>query len=107
MRSYRIETAFEDEVTALQRAIAQQEEELAYLNKAKQEQDEISRQQDEMESREAHDENALELEARAMAHVQKQLTTTLQAAQHEIDTLASADLSLFSVVIDKRGLRSL
>lgn len=40
-----------------------------------------------------------------MWHVQKQLTSTLQAAQLEIDKLAAADLSLFSLVIDKRGLR--
>lgn len=101
----RIETAFEDEVAVLQQAVARQEEELAGLKKAKQEQDEISKQLDDLEENEAHNENALELEARALWHVQKQLTSTLQAAQLEIDKLAAADLSLFSLVIDKRGLR--
>lgn len=89
----------------LQQAVAQQEEELAHLKLLKQEQDVISAQLDEVETNLAHEENTLELEAVAMSHVQNQLTSTLRAAQSEIDKLAAVDLSLFSLVIDKRGLR--
>lgn len=89
----------------LQQAVAQQEEELLHLKMLKKEQDLISSQLDEVETNFAHEENTLELEAVAMSHVQNQLTSTLQAAQLEINKLAAVDLSLFSLVIDKRGLR--
>jgi hypothetical protein len=89
----------------LLQAISQQEEELAHLKQLKKEQEAISIELDEMEVNMANEENALQLEARAMSHTQNQLTTTLQIAEVEIEKLAAIDLSLFSLVIDKRGLR--
>lgn len=105
MLLYRIEAAFENEITLLLQAISQQEEELAHLKQLRKEQDSISIELDDMEASMAHEENALELEARAMSHTQNQLTKTLQTAEVEIAKLAAVDLSLFSLVIDKRGLR--
>ena len=102
---YRIEAAFESEIALLLQAISQQEEELAHLKQLKKEQVAISIELDDMEANMAHEENALELEARAMSHTQNQLTKTLQTAELEIEKLAAIDLSLFSLVIDKRGLR--
>ena len=102
---FRIESVFEDEIAVLLQAVAQQEEELVHLKGLKKEQDELSVQLDNIETNAAHEANALELEARAMSHVQNQLTRTLQVAELEIDKLAAVDLSLFSLVIDKRGLR--
>lgn len=101
----RIESAFENEIALLLQAISQQEEELAHLKQLKKEQEEISIELDEMEVTMANEENALQLEARAMSHTQNQLTSTLQIAEMEIEKLAAVDLSLFSLVIDKRGLR--
>lgn len=89
----------------LRQAISQQEEELLHLKKLKKEQDALSIELDLIDTTVAHEENALELESRAMSHVQSQLSLTLQMAQWEIEKLAAVDLSLFTLVIDQRGLR--
>lgn len=102
---FRIEAAFEDEVAVLQQAISQQEEELLHLKKLKKEQDALSTELDFLDTSMAHEENALDLESRAMSHVQSQLTFTLRMAQWEIEKLAAVDLSLFTLLIDQRGLR--
>mmetsp|Transcript_40967 Transcript_40967/g.46548 ORF Transcript_40967/g.46548 Transcript_40967/m.46548 type:complete len:298 (-) Transcript_40967:127-1020(-) len=101
----RIENEFLNQVEALRQAVEQQENELSHLKKLEKEQHKISQELDEVEALYAHEENEFELEAQAMSHIQKQLTNTLELAQEEIEQLINVDLSLFSLIIDERGLR--
>lgn len=89
----------------MSQAIEQEEQELSHLEQLKREQEQISLELDGMETSLAREENELELEAQAMSHTQSQLCNMLELAQLETEKLAVADLSLFSLTIDERGLR--
>jgi len=89
----------------LKQAIEQEEGELLHLEQLKTEQEKISRELDDIETNFAQEENAIELEAQAMSHTQSQLCNMLELAQLETEKLVATDVSLFSLTIDKRGLR--
>ena len=100
------EVNFRDEAALLKTAIEQHEAELRHMESLQQDQKAVAAQIAEMESFVAHQQNALQLEARSFDFQQKQHFDRLLQAQKEFQVLQVVQLhsTLFDLVVDKRGL---
>lgn len=107
IRSKRAATAFNDEIKVLKAACEQHENELHYLKSLQKQQMVLSQQLELKEDGIWEEQNALELEAKALDNIIAQLGTHCLRAQKDLESLSMVKLhpTLFDLVVDKRGLR--
>ena len=109
-QQHNIEEAFRHEIAVLEEACQQHREELLQMRAVQQEQQQITLNLDRVHEAMSHEQNALELEARAFDNDQEQLSRALIEILDEVDRLSSSQLqlpaTLLRLQVDReRGLR--
>lgn len=105
-----MEDAFRNEIALLEEACQQQREELLNFRDLQREQKRLEIELDRVHEAMAHEQNALELEARAFDNDQEQLSRALLEIQDEVERLTSPKLKLPATLLHlqvdrERGLR--
>jgi len=105
-----MEEAFRNEISLLEDACQQHREELLNFRDLQREQKRFERELDRVHEAMAHEQNALELEARAFDNDQEQLSWALLEIQDEVERLTSPKLKLSAALLHlqvdrERGLR--